>query len=125
MDIYRSRVSGDVNIHHQLKKVTKDTVQSQFYLELSNNYYQSIDRTRGKVVQKMIKWLSTLVFPQLIVGNDRNSDCLSIYLIYGVLSFLWKNDTFLAVYCTLLNNSYLGIYLQKTTTQIKRGKKKK
>ena len=40
-----------------------------------------------------------------------------IYLIYSVLSFLWKLDTFLAVYCTLLNNSYLGIYLQKTTTQ--------
>ena len=40
-----------------------------------------------------------------------NSDCLFIYLIYGVLSFLWKHDTFLAVYCTLLNNSYLGIYL--------------
>ena len=35
-------------------------------------------------------------------GNDRNSDCLSIYSIYGVLYFLWKHDTFLAVYCTLL-----------------------
>ena len=45
------------------------------------------------------------------VGNDRNSDCLSIYLIYGVLSFVLKHDTFLAVYCTLLNNSYLCIYL--------------
>ena len=33
------------------------------------------------------------------------------YLIYGVLSFLWKHDTFLAIYCTSLNNSYLGIYL--------------
>ena len=77
----------------------------------SNNYYQSIERARGNVVLKMIKWLSTLVFQQEIVGNDRNSDCLSIYLIYGVLSFLWKHDTFLAVYCTLLNNSYLGIYL--------------
>ena len=36
----------------------------------------------------------------------------------------WKHDTLLAVYCTLLNNSYLGIYLQKTTTQ-KTGKKRK
>ena len=46
------------------------------------------------------------------------------YLIYGVLSFFWKHDTFLAVYCNSLNNSYLGIYLQKTTTQKKGGKKK-
>ena len=59
----------------------------------------------------MIKWLSTLDFPQEIVGNDRNSDCLSIYLIYGVLSSLREHDTYLAVYYTLLNNRYLGIYL--------------
>ena len=32
-------------------------------------------------------------------------------LIQVVLSFLWKHDTFLAVYCTLLSNSYLAIYL--------------
>ena len=38
------------------------------------------------------------------------------------LSFVWKHDTFLAVYCILLNDSYLGIYLEKTTTQ-KTGKK--
>ena len=81
------------------------------------NYYQSIERTRGNVVQKMIKWLSTLVFPKEIVKNDTNSDCLPISLIYSVLSFLQKHDTFLAVYCTLLSNSYLAIYLQKTTTQ--------
>ena len=63
-------------------------------------------------------------FPTVNLGNDRNSDCLSIYLIYGVLSFVWKHDTFLAVYCILLNDSYLGIYLEKTTTQ-KTGKKDK
>ena len=34
-----------------------------------------------------------------------------------MLSFLWKNDTFLAVYSTLLNSSYVGLYLQKTTTE--------
>ena len=66
----------------------------------------------------------TLVFPQQIVGNNRNSDCLSIYLIYGARYFLRKHNIFLAVCCTLLSNSYLAIYLQKTTTQ-KRGKKKK
>ena len=27
-------------------------------------------------------------FPTVNVGSDRNSDCLSIYLIYGVLSFV-------------------------------------
>ena len=61
-------------------------------------------------------------FPTVNVGNDRNSDFLSIHLIYGVLSFVWKHDTFLSVYCILLNNSYLGIYLEKTTAQ-KTGKK--
>ena len=89
-----------------------------------NNYYHSIERTRGNVVQKMIKWLSTLVFPQQIVGNNRNSDRLSIYLIYGARYFVWKHISFLAVCCTLLSNSYLPIYLQKTTTQ-KTGKIKK
>ena len=59
----------------------------------------------------MIKWLSTLAFPQEIVGNARNSDCLSIYLIYGLLSSLRERDTYLAVYCTLLNNGHLGMYL--------------
>ena len=87
------------------------------YMLESNNHYPSIEKTRGNIVQKMIKWLSTLDFPQEIVGNDRNSDCLSIYLIYGVLSSLREHDTYLAVYCTLLNNRYLGIYLQKPTTQ--------
>ena len=49
-------------------------------------------------------------------------DCLSTYLIliYGVLSFLWKHDTFLAVYCTLLNNSYFGIYMYRKQQQKKK-----
>ena len=42
-----------------------------------------------------------------------------------MLSFLWKQDTFLAVYCTLLSNSFLAIYLLKTTTQKTEKKKKK
>ena len=29
----------------------------------TDNYYQFIERTRGNVVYKMVKWLSTLVFP--------------------------------------------------------------
>ena len=51
--------------------------------------------------------------------------------MFNILSFLWKHDTFLAVYCTLLNNSYLGIYLQKNnktnkqTKQNRNGKKEK
>ena len=45
--------------------------------------------------------------------------------MYSVLSFLWKDDTFLAVYSTLLSNSYLAIYLQKTTTQNGNTKQKK
>ena len=108
-------------LQHILLLIEND-IECPIYMLESNNYYQSLERTQGNVVQKMIKWLSTLIFPQWIVRNDRNSDCLSIYLPYGVLSFLWKQDTFLAVYCSLLNNSYLGIYLQKTTTQ-KTGKK--
>ena len=93
----------------RLKRIEND-IECPICMLESTNYYQSTERTRGNVVSKMIKRLSTLVFPQLIVGNDRNSDCLSIFLIYGV-SFVWKHDTFLAVYCTLLNNSYLGMYL--------------
>ena len=52
------------------------------------------------------------------------------YLTLPILSFLWKHDTFPAVYCTLLNNSYLGIYLwkndktNKETKQNRNGKKK-
>ena len=94
----------------RLKRIEND-IESPIYMLESTNYCQSIEITRGNVVSKMIKRLSTLVFPQLIVENDRNSDCLSIYLMYGVLSFVRKHDTFLAVYCTLLNNSYLCIYL--------------
>ena len=45
-----------------------------------------------------------------------------IILIYGARYFLWKHNTFLAACCTLLSNSYLAIYLQKTTTQ-KTGKR--
>ena len=47
----------------RLKKIENDIERSIQMLE-SNNYYQSIERTHGNVVQKMIKWLSTLVFPQ-------------------------------------------------------------
>ena len=48
----------------------------------------------------------------------------------SVLYFLWKHDTFLPVYCTLLNNSYLGIYLyiykkKQTKHKAKKGKKKR
>ena len=64
-------------------------------------------------------------FPTVNVGNDRNSDCLSIYLIYGVLSFLWKHDTFLAVYCTLLSNSYIKLYIYRKQQHKKRKKRKK
>ena len=58
------------------------------------------------------------------MGNDRNSYCLSIYLICGVLSFLWKHNTFLAVYCTFLNNSYVLRYIFIEKQETKTGKKK-
>ena len=32
--------------------------------------------------------------------------------IINILSLFWKHNTFLAVCCTLFNNSYLGIYLK-------------
>ena len=47
----------------RLKKIEND-IERPIYMLESNNYYQSIERTRENVVQKMIKWLSTLVFPQ-------------------------------------------------------------
>ena len=49
---------------------------------------------------------------------------IHIFNIRFIIFSLEKQYTFLAVYCTLLNNSYLGIYLQNTTTQ-KTGKKRK
>ena len=32
-------------------------------------------------------------------------------LMVNILSFLWKHNTFLALYCTLLNNSYVFRYI--------------
>ena len=93
----------------------------------SNNYHQSVERTRGNVVWKMIittsgyeLWFSY----SKIVGNDRNSVCLSIYLIYGVLSFPWKHDTLLAVYCALLNK-YIFKENDNTKKQEKKERRKK
>ena len=48
-----------------------------------------------------------------------------LYLIYGVLSFPWKNNTFFAVYCTLLNNSYLAIYFVENNNTKKQEKNRK
>ena len=104
-----------------LKRIEND-IECPIYMLESNNYHQSIERTRGNVVQKMIITTSDyqLWFSHSkLQKNDRNSDCLSIYLIYGVLSFPQKHDLL-----HLLNNSYLGIYLQTITTQ-KNGKKKR
>ena len=47
----------------RLKRIEND-IERPIYMLESNNCYQSIERTRGSVVQKMIKWLSTLVFSQ-------------------------------------------------------------
>ena len=47
----------------RLKRIKND-IERPIYMLESNNCYQSIERTRGSVVQKMIKWLSTLVFSQ-------------------------------------------------------------
>ena len=44
--------------------------------------------------------------------------------MFNILYFLWKHDTFLAIYCTLLNNSYLGIYLWEKKKQISKQNKK-
>ena len=41
-------------------------------------------------------------------------------MMYGVLSFLWKHNTFLAVYCTL----FIYVYFYKNNNTKKRGKKK-
>ena len=45
--------------------------------------------------------------------------------IFNILSFLWKHNTFLAVYCTLLNNSYVLRYILIEKQENKNGKKKK
>ena len=88
-----------------------------------NNYYQYIERTRGKVVQKTIKWFSTLV------SHSKLYEMTKIRIVYPHINFnirctifLW--NTFLAVYCTLLNNSYLGIYMYRKQQQKKKERKK-
>ena len=43
--------------------------------------------------------------------------------MFNILSFLWKHDTFFAIYCTLLNNSYLGIYSWEKKQISKQNKK--
>ena len=45
--------------------------------------------------------------------------------IFHILSFLWKHNTFLAVYCTLLNTSYVFRYIFKKNNKKKREKKRK
>ena len=40
----------------RLKRIENDNECPVYMLE-SNNYHQSIERTRGNVVQKMINWL--------------------------------------------------------------------
>ena len=82
----------------------------------NNNYYQSMERTRGNVVQKMMKMIKQL---QLWFSHSKLQEIIEIqiYLIYSARYFLWKHNTFLAICCTLLSNSYFAIYLQKTTTQ--------
>ena len=42
----------------------ENDIECPIYMPESTNFYQSIERTRGNVVLKMIKWLSTLVLPQ-------------------------------------------------------------
>ena len=45
--------------------------------------------------------------------------------IFNILSFLWKHNTFLAVYCTLLNNSYVLRYIFIEKQENKNGEKSK
>ena len=45
--------------------------------------------------------------------------------IFNILSFLWKRNTFLAVYCTLLNTSYVLRYILIEKQENKNGKKKR
>ena len=51
---------------------------------------------------------------------------IEIKIVYPyILSFLWKHNTFLAVYCTVLNNSYVLRYIFIEKQENKNGKKKK
>ena len=59
----KTRISKSIRQAVRLKKIENDIECTIYKLE-SNNYYQSVERTRGSVVQKMTKWLLSLVFPQ-------------------------------------------------------------
>ena len=65
-------------------------------------FFYNLKTTSTSLMSWVRKKCSSNCLKNQQTGNDRNSDCLSIYSIYGVLYFLWKHDTFLAVYCTLL-----------------------
>ena len=101
----------------RLKRIKND-IERPIYMLESNNCYQSIERTRGSVVQKMIKWLSTLDW----FSHSKLQEMIEIQIvdpyIYNLRCTIFplKTRCLFAVYCTLLNDSYLGIYLQKTTT---------
>ena len=103
----------------RLKRIKND-IERPIYMLESNNCYQSIERTRGSVVQKMIKWLSTLDW----FSHSKLQEMIEIQIvdpyIYNLRCTIFplKTRCLFAVYCTLLNDSYLGIYLQKTTTHI-------
>ena len=93
-----------------------------------NNYHQSIERTRGNVVQKMIittsgyqLWFSHSKLQQMIESQIVYP---YIILMYGVLSFPWKHNTLLAVYCTLLNK-YIFKENDNTKKQEKKERRKK
>ena len=72
------------------------------YLCFSYIFFYNLKTTSTSLMSWVRKKCSSNCLKNQQTGNDRNSDCLSIYSIYGVLYFLWKHDTFLAVYCTLL-----------------------
>ena len=52
------------NIANKTFELKENDIECPIYMLESNNHYQSIERTLGNIVYEMIKWLTTLVFPQ-------------------------------------------------------------
>ena len=77
---------------------------------------ERLSSTRGYVVQKIINQLSPLVFPQRILGNDRNSDYK-----YTILAL---ETQYFSGSLLHLSNSYFEKYIFKNKKKQKQKKSK-
>ena len=83
--------------------------------------YLMVSRNQRKTI--VSSWEHCLENNQMVINSGFPSvNCRKFRLfipVFNTLSFLWKHNTFLAVYCTLLNKSYVFRYIFKKQQQNK------